>query len=178
MLKVILIVVACLIVVVAAILGFAATKPNTFRVQRTASIKAAPEKVFAYINDFHSWGAWSPYEKLDPAMKKTLSGAASGKGTVYEWEGNSKAGKGRMEITESSVPNEITIQLDFMKPFEAHNFAEFTMVPNGDVTEVTWAMRGPNLFVGKVMSIFLDMDNLIGKDFETGLANLKALTEK
>jgi hypothetical protein len=178
MLKKLLIVLACLAVVIVAILGYAATRPDTFRVQRSTSVKAAPDKVFAYLIDFQKWGAWSPYEKLDPDMKKTLSGAANGKGSVYAWDGNSKAGKGRMEITESSAPTKVTLQLDFEKPFQAHNVAEFTMVPKGDVTEVTWAMGGPTLFVGKVLGLFLDMDKMIGKDFETGLANLKTLTEK
>ena len=175
MLKIILIVVA---VVIAGILGLAATKPDTFRVQRSVSIKAPPEKIFAFIDDFHRWGAWSPYENKDPAMTRTLSGATSGKGAGYEGDGDSSVGKGRMEITASSPPLKDTIKLDFEKPFEGHNVAEFTLEPKGDVTNVTWAMDGPARYITKIMQVFVNLDNMIGKDFEIGLANLKALAEK
>jgi uncharacterized protein YndB with AHSA1/START domain len=179
MVKTIAIVIAVLVVVpLAAILIFAATKPDTFRVQRATSIKAPPEKIFPLIADFHGWGAWSPYEKLDPAMKRTYSGAANGKGAVYEWDSDGKAGRGRMEIADTSAPSKVAIKLDFFKPFETHNMVEFTIELKGDTTNVTWAMHGPNLYIGKVMSIFFNMDNMIGKDFETGLANMKALAEQ
>jgi uncharacterized protein YndB with AHSA1/START domain len=164
-------------VLLAAVLGLAATKPDTFRVQRTATIKAPPEKIFPLISDFHRWGSWSPYEKLDPAMRRTLSGSPSGTGAVYQWEGNAKAGKGRMEITQATAPSEVGIKLDFLKPLEAHNTARFTLEPAGDATRVTWAMEGTSPFVGKVLSIFISMDRMVGKDFETGLANLKAIAE-
>lgn len=177
MLKAVLIIVAVLVVGVAAVLAYAATKPDTFTVQRTATIKAPPEKIFALINDFRSWGQWSPYEKLDPELKRTYSGAPNGKGAVYAWEGNSKVGAGRMEILDAPAPTKVTIKLDFFRPFEAHNTAEFTLKPQGDATAVTWAMQGPNLFIGKVMSIFVNMDAMVGKDFETGLANLRAASE-
>ena len=172
-----IVVVVLLVVPLAAILIFAATKPDTFRVQRATSIKAPPERIFPLIADFHGWGAWSPYEKLDPAMKRTFSGAANGKGAVYEWDSDGKAGKGRMEITDAPAPSKVAIKLDFFKPFEAHNIAEFTLEPRGDSTDITWAMYGPNLYIAKVMSIFFNMDRMIGKDFETGLANLKARAE-
>jgi uncharacterized protein YndB with AHSA1/START domain len=172
------VVVVLLVIVVAAVLGVAATKPDAFRVERTASIKAPPEKIFALINDLHGWGAWSPYEKKDPAMKRTFSGAASGKGAVYEWDGDKNVGKGRMEITETSPPLRILIKLDFISPFEGHNTAEFTMKPSGDATSVSWAMGGPAPFVSKVMQVFFNLDSMIGKDFEEGLANLKTLAEK
>ena len=175
MFKIIAIVVVVLVV---ALLVFAATKPDTFRVQRSASIKASPEKIFALINDLHSWSAWSPWEKKDPAMKRTYSGAANGRGAVYEWEGNREVGKGRMEIAESSPPSKVTIKLDFIKPFEAHNIALFTLEPKGDSTNVTWAMHGPTPYIAKVIHVFFDMDSMVGKDFETGLANLKAIAEK
>lgn len=175
MLKTIAIAVVALL---AAVLAFAATRPDTFRVQRATSIKAPPEKIFALINDFHSWDAWSPYEKLDPAMKRTRSGAANGKGAVYAWESDGKAGAGRMEITESSASSKVAIQLDFAKPFESHNIAEFTLEPQGDATHVTWAMQGPSPYISKVIGLFFNMDQMIGKDFEAGLANLKTLTEK
>jgi uncharacterized protein YndB with AHSA1/START domain len=166
------------VVLLAGILVFAATKPDTMNVQRTTMIKAAPDKIFARINDFHNWPAWSPYEKMDPNMKRTLSGAPNGKGAIYEWQGNGNVGKGRMEITESSAPGKIAIKLDFEKPLEGHDIAEFTLVAKGDSTEVTWAMHGPNPYLGKVMQVFLNMDNMIGSQFDAGLANLKALTEK
>ena len=164
------------VILVVAILAFAATRPNSFRVQRTTSINAPPEKISALINDFHSWTSWSSYEKLDPAMKRTYSGAPSGKGAVYEWEGNSKAGKGRMEITDTS-PSKTTITLDFVKPLESHNVAQFTLEPRGDSTSVTWSMEGRSLYVAKVMGLFFNMDKMIGKDFESGLAKLKTVAE-
>jgi len=175
MLKTIAIVVAVLI---AGVLMFAATKPDTFRVQRAASIKAPPEKVFAFIDDFNRWGTWSPWEKKDPAMKRTFGAATSGKGAVYAWEGNRDVGQGRMEIAESVPPSRIRIKLDFLKPFEAHNIVDFTLASKGDATNVTWAMQGDTPYFGKIIHVFINMDNMVGKDFETGLANLKAAAEK
>ena len=175
MLKIIAIVI---VVLIAVLLGLAATKPDTFSVQRATTIKAPPDKVFALINDFHQWGQWSPWEKLDPDLKRTFSGPASGKGSVYEWTGNSKVGAGRMEITEPTPPNKVIIKLDFIKPFEGHNITEFTLEPQGDSTQLTWLMHGPTPFVSKVMQVFVSMDGMIGKDFAAGLANLKAAAEK
>lgn len=172
-----IVVVALLVVSVAGVLLLAVSKPDTFRVQRTTSVKASPDRIFPLIADFHGWGAWSPYEKLDPAMKRAFSGAANGKGAVYEWDSDGKAGKGRMEITDAPAPSKVTIKLDFFKPFEAHNTAEFTMEPRGDTTDLTWAMYGPSLYIAKVMGVFFNMDRMIGTDFETGLANLKARAE-
>lgn len=175
MLKIIAIVVA---VLVAGLLVLAALKPDTFRVERKAVVKASPDQVRAQIADFRQWPAWSPWEKMDPGMKRTLGGAASGKGATYAWEGNSQVGKGRMEILEDT-PSKVQIQLDFLAPFEAHNMAEFTLAPVGaDSTEVTWAMYGPSPFMTKVMQVFCSMDKMVGKDFEAGLANLKAVAEK
>src|SRR5882672_5635587 len=122
------------LVLIGALLAFAATRPGSMHVERSARIKAPAESIFPLISDFHRWEAWSPYEKLDPAMKKTFSGAASGTGAVYEWQGNNKAGQGRMEMTAVSTPSQVTIRLDFMKPFEAHNVAQFTLAPDGDAT--------------------------------------------
>lgn len=178
MLKTFAYIAAALVAVVAGILIYAATRPDTFRVQRSASIKAPPEKIFALINDLRGWSAWSPYEKKDPAMKRTFSGPASGKGAVYEWDGDKNVGKGRMEITEVAPPSKVVIKLDFIKPFEGHNIAEFTMEPKGDNTVVTWAMYGPSAFMMKVMGIFMNMDNMIGNDFAAGLANLKGVAER
>jgi uncharacterized protein YndB with AHSA1/START domain len=178
MLQAVIIIVVVVLVGVAVLLGFAATKPDEFRMQRSANIKAPPEKIFALINDLHSWTSWSPWEKLDPALKRTYSGAASGPGAVYEWEGNKKVGKGLMEIIDTSPPSRITIKLDFLKPFEAHNTAEFTLDGQGDSTTVTWAMHGNQPYMIKVMTLFFSMDKMVGKEFETGLANLKSITEK
>lgn len=166
------------VVVIAGVLGYAATRPDSFRLERSAVIKAPPEKVFALISDFHAWVSWSPWEKLDPDLMRTYGGAASGKGAVYAWEGNGKAGSGRMEIIDAPAPSRITIRLDFIKPFEAHNTAEFSLQAQGDATTLTWAMYGPQPFIAKLMSLFFSMDKMVGKDFEAGLANLKALAEK
>jgi len=178
MLKTLAVIAVILAVVVAGILIYAATKPDSFTVKRTASIKAPPERIFALVNDLHGWGAWSPYEKKDPDMKRTFGGAALGKGAIYQWDGNKNVGSGSMEIIESAPPSKIVIKLDFLKPFEGHNTAEFTMDPKADNTTVTWAMYGPSSYMFKVMGIFMDMDKLIGNDFAAGLANLKAVAEK
>lgn len=175
---VIAVLIAILIAPIAGFLMFVASKPDTFSVQRSAVIKAPPEKIFALINDFKRWDAWSPWEKLDPAMKKTWGVVTSGKGAYYAWDGNSDAGQGSMEITESTPPTRIKLKLDFVRPVEGHNVVDFTLEGKDDATKVTWAMHGPAPFVLKVMQIFTDMDGLIGKDFEAGFANLKALAEK
>lgn len=163
--------------VIAVVLMLAAAKPDLFRVERTATIAAPPERIFPLINDFRQWHNWSPFEKLDPAMTKTMSGPPFGKGAVYEWKGNRKAGEGRMEIAQVSPPSEIDIDLRFLKPFRAHNTAEFRLEPRGNATQVTWAMRGKRPLVAKVMGMFFDFDKMIGRDFETGLANLKSIAE-
>ena len=165
-------------VVIAAILILAATKPDTFRVQRSITIKAPPEKIFPLINDFHSWVLWSPYEKKDLAMKKTYSSKAAGTGATYAWQGDKNVGKGSMEITKSVAPSNIVIALDFFEPFEAHNTAEFSLDANGDSTLVTWSMQGPSPYISKIMQLFFNMDKMVGADFEVGLAELKTLAEK
>ena len=167
-----------LAIAIAAVLILAATKPNTLLVQRAISIKAPADRIFPLINDFHQWRSWSPYEDRDPALKRTYDGADSGKGAVYAWDGNKNVGSGRMEILETSVPSRILIKLDFFKPFEGHNTAEFTMLPQGSATNVHWLMRGPAPFMSKVMQVFMNFDKMVGKDFEAGLASLKQLTEK
>jgi len=167
-----------IVLLIAGVLIFAATKPDTFRVQRSAGIKAPPEKVFAILNDFQKWGSWSPWEKKDPAMKRTWGAVTSGKGAKYAWEGNSDVGKGSMEIAESSPSSRLTIKLDFIEPFEAHNIVDFTLESKGDATNVTWAMQGDTPYFAKIIHVFINMDNMVGKDFEAGLANLKAAAEK
>src|SRR5258706_14948503 len=178
MFEIIAIVAVVLGIAIAAVLILAAAKPNTLLVQRAIRINAPADRIFPLINDFHQWVTWSPYENKDPAMKRTYSGANSGKGAVYAWDGNKNVGSGRMEILDTSVPSKIVIKLDFFKPFEGHNTAEFTMLPQGDATNLTWVMHGPLPFMGKVMHVFINMDRMVGRDFEAGLINLKRLTEK
>jgi uncharacterized protein YndB with AHSA1/START domain len=194
MIEIIAIAAVVLAVAVAIVLALAATKPGSFSVRRATTVKAAPEKIFSLINDFHQWGSWSPYENKDPAMKRSYSGAAAGRGAVYAWDGNNNVGSGRMEILDSSAPSKIVIKLDFFRPFEGHNAAEFTMLPQGGATHrttaaatdattdvttnVTWLMHGPASFMSRLMQVFMNVDHMIGKDFEIGLANLKRLTEQ
>ncbi|MBS0531639.1 MAG: SRPBCC family protein [Proteobacteria bacterium] len=177
MLKALAVIAAILVVAAAVVLVLAMSKPDIFRVERSATIKAPPDKIFPMIADFHRWGQWSPYETRDPGMKRTFSGTNSGKGSVYGWEGNSNVGSGRMEILDAPAPRAVVIKLDFLKPFEAHNTAEFTLQPQGDGTRVTWAMQGPTPFIGKIMHVFINMDRMVGTDFEAGLANLRKATE-
>jgi hypothetical protein len=169
---------AIVVLAVAGVLTAAALQPDSFMVKRAASIKAPPEKIFPLINDFGRWSAWSPYEKKDPAMKRAFSGPAAGKGAVYAWEGNKDVGQGRMEIADAAAPSRVTLRLDFVKPFEAHNRVDFMLEPMGDATSVTWAMEGPMPFVSKLICLFIDMDRMVGADFEAGLANLKSIAEK
>jgi len=162
---------------IVAVLAYAATRPDSFRIERSAVIKAPPEKIFGFVNDLHQWTGWSPWEKIDPALKRTYSGPQGGKGAAYAWEGNSKVGSGRMEITEAAPPSKIVIKLDFLKPFDAHNTAEFTFARQGDATTVTWAMYGPSPYISKVMGMVFSMDKMAGGQFEQGLANLKSISE-
>jgi Polyketide cyclase / dehydrase and lipid transport len=179
MFEILAIIAVVLAIAIAVVLILAATKPDTFTVQRAAVVKAPPEKIFPLINDFHQWGTWSPWEGKDPGMKRNYSGAASDRGAVYAWDGNKNVGSGRMEILDTSSPSKIVINLDFFKPFEAHNTAEFTMLPQGDgATNISWVMHGPAPFVSKMMKVFMNIDKMVGKDFEIGLSNLKKLTEK
>jgi uncharacterized protein YndB with AHSA1/START domain len=166
------------VVIVVGVLIYASNRPNQFRIERSLGIHAAPEKVFAYLIDFHQWHAWSPWANLDPNMQATFSGAEQGIGAVHEWKGNNKVGQGRMEIVGAIPPNQLRIKLDFFKPFEAHNTAEFTLQTRDGGTHVTWAMFGPSPFISKLMSLFFNMDKLIGRDFERGLSSLKLLAEK
>jgi len=166
-----------IVLLVAAILGYATTRPNVFQVERSTSVNAGADRIFPLINDFHRWAEWSPFEKLDPTMRKTYGGSEEGVGATYEWEGNSKAGKGRMEITDSTPPSLVKIALEFEKPFPSKNVSEFTLEPAGEQTRVIWAMHGPSPFVAKLMGIFVNMDQMIGRDFEAGLATMKGIAE-
>lgn len=164
--------------IIVIILGLALAQPDTFTVTRSTTIKAAPEKIYPLISDFHNWSTWSPWEHLDPKMVRTFSGPQSGVGAVYGWEGNDQVGAGRMEITGAAAPSKIDIKLDFLKPFESHNTTVFTLAPQGDSTTVTWSMSGPSAFITKLMGVFVSMDKMVGPDFEKGLASMKAAAEK
>lgn len=175
MLNTILIIVA---VVVVSFLGYAATKPDEFRVERTTSINAPPEKIFPYINDYRKWMAWSPYEKKDPKLKRTYSGPDSGVGSSYAWDGNKEIGSGNMKIVESIPSSLIRIDMQFITPMENKSVATFTLKPEGETTTVTWTMLGPNPFIGKVMGIIFNLDKMVGNDFAAGLADLKTAAEQ
>jgi hypothetical protein len=174
--QVLLYVVIAVFVVVAAVLAYAATRPDSFRYTRAIRIDAPPERIHPLVNEFPSWQSWSPYEGRDPAMQRKLSGPQGGKGAIYAWEGNKQVGEGRMEIMEST-PQRILIKLDFFKPFAANNMAEFAFTPAGASTDVTWSMFGPSPFMTKLMGLFINIDRMVGKDFEVGLTNLKAGAE-
>jgi uncharacterized protein YndB with AHSA1/START domain len=178
MLKIILIILAVIAVAVIALLIYASTRPDSFRVQRSVTIKAPAEKIFPQLNDLRAQQAWSPWEAKDPAMKRTYGGEQIGKGAKYEWEGNKQVGHGRMEIVESTPPTKLVMKLDFITPFPANNMAEFILQPQGDSTVVTWAIYGPSPFMSKLMGVFMNIDTMIGKEFETGLAKLKVQMEK
>lgn len=150
---------------------------NTFTIERSTTIDAPATGIHERLVDFHRWGEWSPWEDIDPAMTRTFSGAESGVGAVYEWSGNKKAGSGRMEVLDAHAPTSATIDLQFLKPFKAHNQIRFALVEDGGATAVAWTMTGPKTFMTKVMGIFKSMDAMVGPDFEKGLAQLKAAAE-
>jgi uncharacterized protein YndB with AHSA1/START domain len=166
-----------LAVVVVAFAAIVAMQPSEFRVARTATIAAPAPAVFAQVNDFHKWRAWSPYDELDPAMRRTYTGAPAGAGASYAWVGNSQAGEGRATIIDSRPNDLIRIQLDFVKPFAGTAFAEFAFRPEGDRTTVEWRLAGRNNFLAKAVHLFLDMDRMVGGQFEQGLAQLKSVVE-
>lgn len=174
MVKKILIGLAAILIAFAA---FVSTRPADFKISRSTVVAAPPAKVFAQVNDFHLWTNWSPWEKMDSSMKKTFEGAALGQGSVYSWMGNNKVGEGRMTLTQSKPPELIQIQLDFLKPLKATNQCEFTFKPEGSGTQVTWTMTGSHGFIPKAFCFFIDMDKMVGGDFEKGLASLKAVVE-
>lgn len=163
--------------VVAALVVVIATRPDSFQVERSAQIKAPPQVIFAAVNDLHQWDKWSPWEKLDPAMKKTHTGPAAGQGAIYAWSGNDKVGEGRMTILDSRPGERVEIKLEFIKPFESMSITTFTFAPAGAETKVTWSMTGKNNFMAKAFGLFMNMDEMIGKDFEQGLASLREISE-
>lgn len=174
MLWIILSVVAALVV---AFIVFVALRPAEFRITRKGVISAPPPVVFAHVNDFHAWEAWSPWAKIDPECKVRYEGPTAGPGAVFGWSGNNKVGEGRMTIVENRPSEMIRIRLEFLRPFKATNTAEFTFAPASGGTEVTWSMFGCNSFMAKAFSMFCDMDKMVGKDFEKGLAQMKAAVE-
>ena len=167
-----------LIVVIVVVLGAViAMQPEDYKVTRSATFNAPPEKIFEHINDFHKWDAWSPWAKIDPAMKTTYSGPVSGVGSSYAWIGNNEVGEGKMTITQSHPNEDIAIDLEFIKPFAAKNVTEFTFKPEGDKTNVTWTMAGQKNFVMKAFGMVMDMDKMVGADFEKGLSQMKTVVE-
>ena len=170
-----------IIVIVLAVIGllvYAAMQPADFRIERSTAVKAPPERIYPLIADFRAWAPWSPWEKKDPAMKRTFSGPDSGVGAAYGWEGDKNVGTGKMTILEATAPGKVVIKLEFLKPFEATNTAEFTLTPQGDSTAIAWAMYGKSNFLSKLVCVFMSMEKMVGPDFESGLAGLKELAEK
>lgn len=166
-----------LVLIVVGLVIVVATRPADFRITRSTTIAAPPDVVFAQVNDLHKWDAWSPWAKLDPAMKQTHEGAPAGVGAIYSWTGNKEVGEGRMTITESRPNKLIGIKLEFLKPFAAINTTEFTFTPEGNQTAVTWSMAGTNNFMIKAFGLFMNMDKMVGGDFEKGLAKMKPVAE-
>ena len=161
-----------LLALVLLVLLLAAKRPDHFRIERSLLLDATPAQAQALVLDFHRWADWSPWENLDPTMERNYAGAASGVGAIYSWSSKGKAGAGRMEITQADAA-QVQIQLDFLKPFAAHNIAEFHFTPQGTQTQVLWAMHGPSPFVSKLMGVFINIDRMVGRDFEQGLRNLQ-----
>lgn len=176
--KILKILLYTIVIGIAGLLAFAATRPNTFRVERSLDIKAPAAKIFPYVNDFRRAPEWSPWEEGDPAMKRTYSGAKSGKGAIYEWAGNKDVGKGRLETVESVENQYVKVAMHFIEPMEGDSTTEYILTPKGDMTNVKWVMTGPMNFVSKVMCVFFDMDKMIGGPFDKGLKRLKLVVEK
>ncbi len=174
MFKKILIAIALIVVVFVVVV---ATRRADFRITRSTTIAAPAEVVFAQVNDFHKWDAWSPWAKLDPAMKQTHEGAPAGTGAIYSWTGNKEVGEGRMTIAESQANESIRIKLEFLKPFASVNTTDFNFKPAGGQTTVTWSMSGTNNFIAKAFCLFMNMDKMVGGDFEKGLAQMKSVAE-
>lgn len=167
-----------LVLAIGALLLYAASRPKVMAVQRSALIQAPAEKIHPLINDLHRFNTWNPYEKKDPAIKGSYRGPASGPGAGYDFEGNKDVGKGSIQITGAVVPASVTMELHMIEPMEGRNTIAFTLAPRGEATEVTWAMHGPSPFIARLAGVFFDMDRMIGRDFEAGLANLKSVAEK
>ncbi len=167
-----------LAVVIALFLIVVATRPPTFHVERSIAMAVPPDRVFPHVNDLHAWNAWSPWERIDPNLQRTFSGAPAGTGAAYAWVGNGDVGEGRMTITKSTPPSQIVIRLEFLKPFAATNTATFTFLPTSTGTTLTWAMDGDKNFMAKALHMFMDMDKMVGGSFEQGLGALKTIAER
>ena len=174
LLKLLLVVVA----VMAAVMVIAATRPSTFRIEKSVMIQAPPEKVYALIGDFHNWPEWAAQDREDPTMQRTYSGATAGLGAVSDWTSKGNAGAGRMMITAATLPSKVDVAVDWNRPFKVRNTHEFTLTPTGDETQVTWTAEGTNLYIMKVMEVFVGVNGLIGRHFEAGLQNLKKVAER
>jgi uncharacterized protein YndB with AHSA1/START domain len=168
---------AIIVLILAGVLALAALKPDQIRVERTVHVDADPATLFALVDDFHHWSEWAPQDRSDPKMQRSYSGAASGVGAISEWASTGSAGKGRMQITAAVPASRISVRVDFEKPFAAHNINEFLFLPEGGGTRVTWIMRGTNVYMAKIMSVFVNMDRMMGAHFEAGLRDLKAAAE-
>lgn len=176
--KKILIALAVLLVLFLGLLGFIASRPSQFRIERSTTIAAPPERVFPHVNNLHQWNDWSPWAKKDPNAKATFEGAEEGEGAIFRWAGNDEIGEGAMTITQSKPAELVVLKLEFKKPFEDTSTAQFRFKPEGDKTVVTWSMEGQCNFVSKAVQLFLDMDKLLGADFENGLASMKKVVEE
>jgi len=176
--KILIGIVVMIVVLVAVVLVLVLKQPTHYQVERSATINAPAPVVFGLVNDFHKWDSWSPWAKLDPNMRTNFEGAPAGNGAMYSWSGNSQVGEGKMTITESRPSDLIKIKLDFIKPFAATNATDFVFTPAGNATNVKWTMSGDNNFIGKAFSLFMNMDKMIGSDFEKGLAQMKTVAEQ
>jgi hypothetical protein len=167
-----------LLAAIVLMLVYAWFRPNTFRVERSTVINAPSDKVYKHVANFRQWQAWSPWEGLDPDLRRTFAGPTEGVGAAYSWEGNKKVGAGRMELTKADPKTGLSLKLDFFRPFKANNITDINFTQDSGGTRVNWAMYGPHPFVMRLMSMFVSMDKMVGKDFEKGLAQLKAVSEK
>ena len=163
---------------VGGVLALAALRPDNFQIRRSASIKAAPEQIFPLINDLHRFNTWNPFEKKDPNVKRSYSGPESGKGAAYAFDGNKDVGKGTLEILDSAPGSKVTMSLHMVEPFEVRNTVDFTLERQGDATNVTWTMQGAVPYFAKIIHLFVNMDRMVGTQFEAGLASLKTIAEK
>jgi uncharacterized protein YndB with AHSA1/START domain len=178
MLKTLMIVAIVVAAAIASLLAYAATRPDTFKVKRSRLIDAPAEKIFPLISNLRQMNTWNPFSKGDPTLKVTYSGPADGPGGAYDWDGEGRSGKGRIEITDAAPPSKVTMNLTMLAPIEAHNIVEFTLRTEGNATEVTWAMTGHDRpLIAKIMDVLFSMDRMVGGQFEKGLEDLKAIAE-
>lgn len=178
MLEIVVYLVAAMLLAVLAIIAFAARRPDTFEVRRATRIAAPADRIFPMIADLRAMNTWNPFVEPDPAIEITYSGPPAGKGAVHTWRGNRNVGEGRIEIIDAASPSKVAMQLDMLKPMKASNAVTFTLRPDGNATEVTWTMTGRQMLMGKIMTLFIDCDRMVGGQFEKGLAKLKTIAEK